>query len=264
MGIVYQARQQSLDRLVALKILHPEYTRDPVRVARFLQEARAVAALRHPNIVTVHQVGQCPAGPFLVLEHVAGPSLEALARSRKLPVPWVLSLMILVTEAVHHAHGRGVLHRDLKPANILLERFRRPVLIDFGLAKFLAECSFLTQEGTIMGSPSYMAPEQAGTAAEQVGPASDVYSLGAILYLLLTGRPPYDGKSFLSTVLRVVGPELPPPVRRLAPSVPSDLERICMKCLAKRPPDRYPTARALADDLRRCRARFRPRPPARI
>jgi serine/threonine protein kinase len=262
MGVVYKARQKSLGRLVALKLLPQESLNDSVRTARFLLEARAIAALKHPNIVTVHQLGRCTAGQFLVMDYLEGPSLDALARKGRLPLPWVLSLMVVVAEAVHHAHSRGVLHRDLKPANILIEGFRRPVLIDFGLAKFLTECSSLTQEGTIMGSPSYMAPEQAGKDLDRVGPASDVYSLGAVLYLLLTGQAPYDEGSFLSTVLKVVAPELPPAVRSLAPEVPPELERICTKCLSKKPADRYPSARALAEDLRRARSCLRRRPSA--
>ncbi|HXG12791.1 MAG TPA: serine/threonine-protein kinase [Gemmataceae bacterium] len=253
MGIVYKAWQKSLGRTVALKLLPHEHLHDSMRAARFLLEARAVAALKHPNIITVHQLGRCAAGQFLVFDYVEGPSLEDLTRKGLPPIPWTVTLLIVLAEAIHYAHTQGVLHRDLKPANILLERCRRPVIIDFGLAKFLHEDSALTQDGTIMGSPSYMAPEQAGQDLDQVGPASDVYSLGAILYMLLTGRAPYDEGSFLSTVLKVVAPEMPPSVRRLEPRVPAALEHICMKCLNKKPADRYPTARALADDLRRCR-----------
>lgn len=257
MGVVYKARQRSLDRPVALKFLSASARHDQIHSARFLQEARAVAALRHPNIITIHQVGNCPLGDFLVMEYVDGPSLESLARRRSLPVAWVTSLLAVLAEAVHAAHIRGVLHRDLKPANVLVENLRRPVLIDFGLARFLDACSFLTLEGTIMGSPSYMAPEQAGKDRIPVGPAADIYSLGAILYFLLTRRAPYDEGSFLSTVLKVVAPEMPPAVRELVPRVPAELERICMKCLSKKPAARYPNARALATDLRRCHIRLK-------
>jgi serine/threonine protein kinase len=257
MGVVYKARQKSLDRIVALKLLPHDPMHGEDRQARFLIEVRAAARAAHPNIVPIHHVGRCTLGYFLVMGLVEGPSLEALVLKRELPVAWVVSTLLVVAETVHYIHGRGVLHRDLKPSNVLLDRFRRPVLIDFGLARFQDVRSDLTREGSIVGSPAYMAPEQAGRNPERVGPATDVYSLGAILYRLLTRRVPYDEGSFLATVLKVVAPALPPPVRQFRPDVPVELERICMRCLSKDPACRYPTAHIFADALRRFRAGHR-------
>jgi serine/threonine protein kinase len=162
--------------------------------------------------------------------------------------------MITVTEAVHFAHSKGIIHRDLKPANIMIDKLRRPVVMDFGIAKFLGKPSSLTQEGTIMGTPAYMPPEQANADLSLIGPRSDVYSLGAILYTLLTGKPTYDAGTPLQTVLQVISADLPPPVRSLRPEVPVELERICMKCLSKKPEDRYASAHTLTQKLRRFRA----------
>jgi serine/threonine protein kinase len=253
MGIVLKARQKSLDRIVAVKLLRGETGGNPMVVARFQSEARAAAALSHPNIVNVYQVGECPLGPYFVMEHIDGGSLETLLQKGPVPIGGAVSLLIVVTEAVHYAHSKGIIHRDLKPANVMIDAFRRPVVMDFGIAKFVGKSSALTQQGTIMGTPAYMPPEQAGEELARVGPHSDVYSLGAILYTLLAGKPPYEAETALRTILKVIGPEMPPPVRSLRPDVPAALERICMKCLNKQPADRYPTARALADELRRFR-----------
>jgi serine/threonine protein kinase len=253
MGVVLKARQKSLDRIVAVKLLLGEHSDNPVVVARFQSEARAAAALSHPNIVTVYQVGDCPLGPYFAMEHIEGGSLEALLQKGPVPVGAAVTLLIAVTEAVHYAHSKGVIHRDLKPANVMIDALRRPVVMDFGIAKFVGKSSALTQQGAIMGTPAYMPPEQAGEEFAQVGPHSDVYSLGAILYTLLAGKPPYEAETALRTILKVIGPEMPPPVRSLRPEVPAALERICMKCLNKQPADRFPTARALADELRRFR-----------
>jgi serine/threonine-protein kinase len=253
MGVVLKARQKSLDRVVAVKMLLVEHSGNPLLVARFQSEARAAAALSHPNIVIVYQVGQCPLGPYFVMEHIDGCTLEALLQKGPVPIGGAVNLLIAVTEAVHYAHGKGIIHRDLKPANVMIDAFRRPVVMDFGIAKFVGKSSVLTQQGAILGTPAYMPPEQAGEEFAQVGPHSDVYSLGAILYTLLTGKVPYEAETTMRTILRVVGPEMPPPVRSLRPEVPAALERICMKCLNKQPADRYPTARALADELRRFR-----------
>jgi serine/threonine protein kinase len=254
MGVVYKARQKSLDRLVALKMLLGDHFRNPTLLTRFLAEARAAASLAHPNIVAIYQVGECFAGRYFVMELVDGQSLESVIKDRTVPVSWAVSLMIPVTEAVHYAHTRGIIHRDLKPANIMIDKFRRPVVMDFGIAKFVGKPSSLTQHGTVVGTPAYMPPEQAGEDVSQVGPHSDVYSLGAILYTLLTGKLPYDAGSPLHTILRVISPDSPPAVRELRPAVPPELERICMKSLSKVPADRQPSAQALADELRRFRA----------
>jgi serine/threonine protein kinase len=252
MGVVYRARQKSLDRPVALKMLLRDHLADPLRLARFRSEARAVAALNHPNIVQLYQVGECPFGHFFTMELLEGATLEALARKGKIAVPWATACVAIVAEAIHFAHGRGVIHRDLKPANLLVEKSGRPVVMDFGLAKFRDKSAGLTLQGALMGTPAYMAPEQAGEDPQlEVGPYSDVYALGAILYTLLTNRPPYDGGTPLRTVLQVIDPQLPPPVRQFRPAVPPALERVCVTCLAKKPADRYPTAAALAGELRR-------------
>jgi serine/threonine protein kinase len=253
MGVVYKARQNSLDRLVAVKLLRGQSSDNPMVVARFQSEARAAAALSHPNIVNVYQVGDCPLGPYFVMEHIDGGSLETLLQKGPVPIAAAVNLLIVVTEAVHYAHSKGIIHRDLKPGNIMIDALRRPVVMDFGIAKFVGKSSGLTQEGAILGTPAYMPPEQAGEELAQVGPHSDVYALGAILYTLLTAKAPYEAETKLRTVLKVIGPEMPPPVRSLRPEVPAALERICMKCLNKRPADRFPTARALADELRRFR-----------
>jgi serine/threonine protein kinase len=162
-------------------------------------------------------------------------------------------LLIVVAEAVHYAHGRGVIHRDLKPANIMIDRARRPVVMDFGTAKCLGQSSNLTVEGAIVGTPAYMPPEQAGENTSQVGPPSDVYSLGAILYTLLSGRPPFNESTALRTILKVLSPEMPPPLHELREDIPAQLEHICMKCLSKAPGDRYASARDFALALRQFR-----------
>jgi serine/threonine protein kinase len=254
MGVVYKARQKSLDRLVAVKLLLAEHQADAVRLARFQAEARAAASLNHSNIVQIYQVGECSFGHYFAMEYIDGETLETIIQRSKIGIPTAVALMSKVAEAVHYAHSKGIVHRDLKPGNIMLDRGARPVVMDFGIAKFVGKSSRLTLEGAIMGTPAFMAPEQAGEAHDLVGPLSDVYSLGAVLYMLLTGRVPYDEGSTLRTVLKVIGPDMPPTVRSLRPQVPVELDQLCMKCLSKRPADRYPSAQALAQELRRIRA----------
>jgi serine/threonine protein kinase len=256
MGVVYQAKQKSLDRVVALKMLHPDPSHSATVLARFLGEARAAASLVHPNIVTIFQVGECVLGHYIAMEYIDGPTLEAVMAKGPVPVPWSVGLLIPVSEAVHHAHSKGLIHRDLKPANIMIDRQRRPVVMDFGIAKTVGKPSNLTQEGLIVGTPAFMSPEQARSGAVPVGPRSDVYALGAILYTLLVGRLPFDEGAALDTLLKVVSPEPPPPVRSLRSEVPRALERLCMKCLEKDPADRPGSARAFADALRRIKARL--------
>jgi serine/threonine protein kinase len=250
MGVVYKARQKSLDRFVAVKLLLAEHLTDSVRLARFYAEARAAARLDHRNIVQVYQVGECPFGHYLSMEYIDGLSLEDYIAKRRIPVGPAVAVLAAVADAVHYAHKKGIVHRDLKPANIMLDQARRPVIMDFGIAKFLGKSSSLTQQGAIVGTPAFMAPEQAGEKPDEVGPHSDVYSLGAILYSLLTSRLPYEEDTSLRTILKVIGPDMPPSIRSLRADVPRELERVCMKCLNKRPVDRFPTAKALAEDLR--------------
>jgi tRNA A-37 threonylcarbamoyl transferase component Bud32 len=266
MGVVYKARQKSLDRLVALKLLRGDHFSKPTLQARFLAEARAAAGLSHPNIVSIYQVGQCPAGQYFAMEFIDGPDLEELTardgRARPMPVSWAVSIMIPVAQAVAFAHTRGIVHRDLKPANIMIDVHKRPLVMDFGIAKVIGRSTGLTVQGAILGTPAYMAPEQAGDDPEKVGPHSDVYSLGAILYRLLTGRPTYTAQSPLLTLLQVIAPEMPAPVRQLRPEVPEGLEQVVMKCLAKSPAQRYPSAKAVALALAQELTRLRAQPAA--
>jgi serine/threonine protein kinase len=255
MGVVYKARQVSLDRIVALKMLLSEHFRNPVILTRFLGEARAVAALDHPDIVKIYQIGQCPYGHYFAMEFVDGRPLEAIIKKGRLPITTCVSLMIPLARAIDYAHSQGVIHRDLKPANIMLKNMKRPIVMDFGIAKFTSKpnAGSVTQHGVVVGTPSYMSPEQATDGGDPVGPYSDVYSLGAILYAMLTGHPPFEEKTALNTILKVISPEPPPSIHAERPEVPDELERICLKCLAKKPGERYTTAKLLADELKQFR-----------
>jgi serine/threonine protein kinase len=253
MGVVYKAWQKSLERWVALKLLLAEHACNNELLSRFLAEGRAAAGLTHPNIVSVYQVGECVAGPYFVMEFIDGPSLESLLQ-RTLPITWSMSLLITVAEAVQHAHEKGIVHRDLKPANIMLHQSKRPVVMDFGIAKVLGKGAGVTRPGVPVGTPAYMPPEQAGEQPEKIGPHSDVYALGAILYHLLAGKPPFEESSAIRTIVRVLSADPPEPIRLFRPEVPSRLEQLCSKCLEKDPARRYASAQALADDLKRLRA----------
>jgi serine/threonine-protein kinase len=258
MGVVYGARQVSLGRVVAVKMLSELRAADAVMRARFLTEVRAAAALDHPNIVKVFQVGETTAGPYYAMEFVEGRPLRDHLKRGPLKVSAAVALLTPLAEAVHYAHRRGVIHRDLKPANIIIDRMRRPVILDFGLAKFLGSSDGLTAYGSLLGTPAFMSPEQAAGEVGRVGPLSDVYSLGAVLYMSLSGRPPYDGDSTLTVVRKITSPEPPASLRSIRPEVPAALEAVCMRALAKSPEDRYQTAQALAQDLQRVgRARQR-------
>ncbi len=249
MGIVYQATQVRLGRVVALKMILAAGA-TPRDLARFQEEARAVAALQHPNIVQVFETGEAGGRPYLALEFVRGGSLAQHLKGQPAAPRRAAELAVVLARAVQHAHENGIVHRDLKPANILLDPDGTPKVADFGLAKRLNDDSGFTQTGTVVGSPSYMPPEQAVGDVKAVGPHSDIYSLGAILYELLTGRPPFRGETILQTIQQVS--EHPPvPPAALQPGVPRDLEVICLKCLEKLPGERYRTAAALADDLGR-------------
>jgi WD40 repeat protein len=253
MGIVYKARQKGLGRLVALKMVLLGEHASAEQLARFRSEARAAARLQHPNIVQVHEVGEHAGRPYFSLELVDGGSLaQRLGGVPQSPRP-AAELLVVLARAMHAAHQAGILHRDLKPANVLLTGDGTPKITDFGLAKQLPgpgeSAAGGTASGAIVGTPSYMAPEQA-TARKEIGPAVDTYALGAILYELLTGRPPFRGETPLDTLQQVVSEE-PVPPRRLQPKVPRDLETVCLKCLAKEPARRYAGAADLADDLRR-------------
>ncbi len=250
MGVVYKARQIDLDRVVAIKMILASHLASPEHIRRFQIEARAAARLRHSNIVHIHEVGQCHGQHYFTMEHIEGESLaERLAR-QPLAVEEIVRLVSTVARAVEHLHSQGIVHRDLKPSNILLDCENQPYVTDFGLAKVFTPGSEATATGVIAGTPSYMAPEQAAGRNAEVGPAADIYSLGAILYELLTGEPPFRRESPLDTLLDILSrePRLP---REINARVPRGLELICMKCLSKSPTDRYASAAALADDLER-------------
>jgi serine/threonine protein kinase len=256
MGVVYKARQINLDRFVALKMLLTDQFQNPIVLARFLAEAKAVAALDHPDIVKIYQIGQGPYGHYFAMEFIDGRTLDTVIKNGTIPIPSAVGIMIQLAKAVGYAHSKGIIHRDLKPANIMLKQMRRVVVMDFGIAKVASreKSAAVTQHGVVVGTPSYMAPEQASDGTDPVGPASDVYSLGAILYAMLTSRPPFEEKTVLNTILKVISPEPPPAPSRLRPDVPAALEQLCMKCLAKKSADRYESAHALAEALRQFRA----------
>jgi WD40 repeat protein len=276
MGVVYKARQVGLKRLVALKMIRDGSLAGPDGMERFRTEAEALARLQHPNIVQVFEVGCHEGLPFFSLEFCAGGSLDTKLAGTLLSPAEAAALVQALARAVQAAHAQGIVHRDLKLANILLASVGRsadpsdkedgapirptegrspladcvPKVTDFGLAKRVDAGDGPTATGAIMGTPSYMAPEQAGGKSKAVGPAADIYALGAILYRLLTGRPPFQAATALETLVQVVGDEAVP-VRNLQPQCPRDMETICHKCLHKEPHKRYPSAAALAEDLRR-------------
>jgi serine/threonine-protein kinase len=274
MAVVYEARQTGLGRRVALKMLLAGSHAGPEERARFHTEAEALGRLCHPNIVPVHEVGEQDGRPYLVMELVEGGSLALHLAGQPVPVQEAAGLVERLARAMHCAHEQGIVHRDLKPANILLQgaggeahglppadleatvRIHAsliPKITDFGLAKFLAAEAGQTQSGAIIGTPSYMAPEQAEGHNRAIGPAADIYALGAILYELLTGRPPFRAATPLETLHQVLAGE-PVSPSRLRPRLPRDLTTICLKCLAREPGRRYVTAAALADDLHRFQA----------
>jgi len=249
MGVVYLARQEKLNRLVAFKtILAGAHAGTESRL-RFLAEAEAVARLQHPGIVQVYEFGTQNGQPYFALEYLSGGGLNDRLQAGPLQARAAAQLVEQLARAVDVAHKAGIVHRDLKPANVLFAADGTPKVTDFGLAKFGTSDSGLTATGAIMGTPSYMAPEQAGEAKD-AGPLADVYALGAILYECLTGRPPFKGASVFDTI-DLVRTQEPVSVRELQPSVPLDLETICLKCLQKPPTKRYASANALADDLQR-------------
>jgi len=248
MGVVYKARQTALDRTVAVKMILGSHVGSDEHLRRFQAEARAAARLRHPNIVHIHEVGQLHGRHFFAMELIEGTSLAQRLGRGTMEVAEILRLMVATSRAIAELHRHGIVHRDLKPSNILIDNGGNPYVTDFGLAKIFESDSSRTATGVIAGTPSYMSPEQAAGHSEQVGPASDIYSLGAMLYEMLTGRPPFREPTPIETVLQVLSrePVLP---RRLNRKVPRGLEQICLKCLAKSPEARYASADALADDL---------------
>jgi serine/threonine protein kinase len=254
MGVVYRARHVTLHRIVALKMLLGGEFADRDERLRFRAEAEAVGRLSHPHIVQLFDIGEYDAGaglprPYFTLEFVDGGSLAARLAGRPQPSGQAAAWLEALAHAVHYAHQHGIVHRDLKPSNVLLTGDGQPKVCDFGVAKHLEGSDVQTRSGTLVGTAEYMAPEQAEGKAE-VGPAADIYALGALLYTMLTGRPPFQGASTLDTLdqVRTLEPVAP---RRLQPTLPRDLETICLKCLAKEPQKRYASALALAEDVRR-------------
>ncbi len=253
MGVVYKARQIGLNRLVALKMILAGQLASEAEVKRFHAEAGAAANLDHPNIVGIYEVGLHERQHYFSMQYIEGRSLaqlEAQERWRAGAGKEAAQLVAKVARAVQYAHERGILHRDLKPANILLDAEGEPHVLDFGLARRIGADSSLTVEGAVLGTPSFMAPEQAVGKTKELSAAADIYSLGAILYFLLTGRPPFAAASPLDTLVQVLEGEVIVP-RVINPRVARDLERICLRCLEKSPGRRYAAAATLAEDLER-------------
>ncbi len=250
MGVVYKARQLGLNRIVALKMILAGRHAAEADLTRFRLEAQAVASLLHPNIVQVFAIGESRGHPFFSLEYMGGGTLAQRLDHRPQGAQEAARLAAVLARAVHAAHQRGIIHRDLKPANILLAADGTSKIADFGLAKQLDADGGLTASNAILGTPSYMAPEQAGQKSVAIGPAADIYALGAILYEALTGRPPFLAETQLDTILQVISDE-PAPPSQLQSRVPADLEAVCLRCLRKEPRKRYPSAAALAEDLDR-------------
>jgi WD40 repeat protein/tRNA A-37 threonylcarbamoyl transferase component Bud32 len=250
MGIVFKARQRKLNRIVALKMILAGQFAGENDVQRFHTEAESAAQLDHPGIVPIFEIGEHQGQHYFSMSYVEGESLADRVAKGPLPPRDAAALLQKISEAMAYAHGRGVIHRDLKPANILIDASGQPKITDFGLAKKTEADSDLTGTGQILGTPAYMPPEQASGKVDQVGPLADVYSLGAILYCLLTGRPPFQAASPMD-VLRQVLDKDPISVRQLVPTIPRDLSTICGKCLSKDPEKRYASAADLAADLQR-------------
>ncbi len=250
MGVVYKARQVSLNRIVAVKMILAGQLASEAEVKRFRVEAEAAAQLQHPNIVSIHEVGEHEGQQYFSMDFVVGTSLAARLGNEPLPIGEAVRWMKTIAEAVHFAHERGIVHRDLKPANVLLDEAGQPRITDFGLAKCLERGEQITASDAILGTPAYMSPEQAAGRQDIIGPTSDVFSLGVMLYEMVTGRVPFRGSNLGDTLSQILQKQ-PLPPSQLNPRVPPDLETICLKCLEKRPDQRYSTAAAFAQDLGR-------------
>ena len=248
MGVIYKARQSGSRRIVALKRVLSYHSDNAETLVRFRREAEAVASLDHPNILPIYEVGEADGLPFFTMKFAPGGSLQSVKKALREDPRQCVSIVERVARAVHHAHEQGILHRDLKPGNILLDGWREPMVSDFGLAKWLEATSDLTRTLTIFGTPGYIAPEQASGPAAGLTPSADTYSLGAILFDLLTGRPPFLGEHALA-VMRQAADKPAPALRSVVPTADRELETICAKCLEREPAARYRSAQALADDL---------------
>ena len=250
MGVVYKARQHDLQRIVAVKMILSSQLATVEEVRRFQTEARAAACLRHPNIVGIHEIGSHDGRHFFVMDFVEGESLSTRLSRGTLVPDEAVRLLICIAKAIDHLHSQGIVHRDIKPSNILLDRAGEPFVTDFGLAKIFDLDGGQTRSGAIVGTPSYMSPEQAAGRNSEISPRSDVYSLGAMLYEMLTGRPPFREDTVLDTLVQVLEGEPTLPCR-INPAITRDLELICLKCLDKNPEGRYDSAANLAVDLER-------------
>jgi serine/threonine-protein kinase len=246
MGVVYKAHHLKLNRVVAVKMLLAGGFASPTELTRFTREAQAIAGLRHPNIVQVHDIGELDGHPYFTMEYLEGGSLAQKLGGAPQPARLAASMVALLADAVQVAHDGGIIHRDLKPANILLTADGVPKVSDFGLARNIGDGEDLTLGGTRLGTPSYMSPEQAIARQGTIGPSADIYSLGAVLYEMLTGRPPFRGDSAAETERQLLSDD-PAPPRLLNGRIPRDLEVICLTCLHKTPASRYASAQALAD-----------------
>ncbi len=250
MGVVWKGRQISLNRPVAVKMILAGKFATETDVKRFRTEAESAANLQHPNIVAIHEVGEHEGQHYFSMDFIEGKSLAELTVDGPIPAARAADLVKRIAEAIHYAHQRGTLHRDLKPSNVLIDASGNPRITDFGLAKQLDRASGLTHSGAVMGTPAYMPPEQASGRSDLIGPASDVYSLGAILYYLLVGRAPFLTESAVLTLRKVIEEE-PLAPSKLNPKILPDIETICLKCLEKKTERRYPSAGALAEELDR-------------
>jgi len=250
MGVIFKARQRKLDRVVAVKMILAGEFASREQALRFRAEVEASARLQHPNIVAIHETGEQEGQPYFSMDYVEGGNLAGLAREKPLPARRAAAYVKTIAEAIHYAHEQGILHRDLKPSNVLIDSNDQPRVTDFGLAKRTQKESFLTVTGDVMGSPNFMPPEQAGVKGVKAGRYSDVYSLGGILFFLVTGRAPFVAETVAETIHHVLNSD-PVSPRLLNPSVPEDIATICLKCLEKEPGKRYATAQEFAEELTR-------------